>query len=65
MRPGRLGFSLMTHATPRLDALHASLAAGGYRILTPPTRVRRNYGAERVLLAEGPNEELFEFVEKP
>jgi catechol 2,3-dioxygenase-like lactoylglutathione lyase family enzyme len=63
MRPGRLGFSLMTHAVTDLDALHAKLVAGGYSVFTPPTRVRTASGERRVLLAEGPNEELFEFFE--
>jgi hypothetical protein len=32
-------------------------------VFTPPTRVRTASGERRVLLAEGPNEELFEFFE--
>jgi catechol 2,3-dioxygenase-like lactoylglutathione lyase family enzyme len=61
MRPGRLGFSLLTHATDDLDALHVRLERAGHAILTPPTVVDWNGTRRRVLLAEGPNEELFEF----
>jgi catechol 2,3-dioxygenase-like lactoylglutathione lyase family enzyme len=64
MRPGRLGFSLMTHACDDIDALHARLLAGGYTIFTPPTSVRTGGAERRVLLAKGPNEELFEFMEE-
>jgi len=65
MRLGKLGFSLMSHATGDLDALHAKLLAGGYAVFAPPTLVRSDAGERRVLLVEGPNEELFEFFEEP
>jgi catechol 2,3-dioxygenase-like lactoylglutathione lyase family enzyme len=65
MRPGRLGFSLLTHPVTDLDALHARLERAGHAILTPPTEVDWNGARRRLLLAEGPNEELFEFFERP
>jgi catechol 2,3-dioxygenase-like lactoylglutathione lyase family enzyme len=65
MRPGHLGFSLLTHPASDLDALHARLERAGHAILTPPTRIDWNGGERRTMLAAGPNEELFEFVERP
>lgn len=65
MRPGHLGFSLLTHPANDLDALHARLERAGRAIYTPPTRIDWNGGERRMMLAEGPNEELFEFVERP
>jgi len=62
MRPGRLGFSLLTHRADDLDSLRASLERDGRAILTPPTIVDWNGERRRVMLAEGPNEELFEFI---
>jgi catechol 2,3-dioxygenase-like lactoylglutathione lyase family enzyme len=64
MRPGRLGFSLLTHPARDLDALHARLERAGHAILTPPTVVDWNGTPRRLMLAEGPNEELFEFFER-
>lgn len=64
MRLGRLGFSLMSLATDDVRALHAALIDGGYVILTPPTVVRCARGQRRVLLAIGPNEDLYEFNEE-
>jgi len=64
MRPGRLGFSLLTHRADDLDALAARLRAAGHAIHTPPTTIEWNGAPRRVLLAHGPNEELFEFVER-
>ena len=63
MRPGHLGFSLMTHAVDDLDELHRRLASGGYRIITAPITVESWRGPQRLMLAVGPNEELFEFIE--
>lgn len=62
MRPGRLGFSLLTHVADDLDALRARLEGEGHAILTPPTVVDWNGSRRRLMLAEGPNEELFEFI---
>jgi len=64
MRPAHLGFSLLTHETDDLDALHRALLAGGHGVLTPPTPVSGWPGDRRVMLAEGPNEELFEFYQR-
>jgi catechol 2,3-dioxygenase-like lactoylglutathione lyase family enzyme len=64
MRPGRLGFSLMTHPCTDLDDLHRRLEGAGHAIVTPPTVVEWNGAERRVMLAEGPNEELFEFFER-
>ena len=64
MRPAHLGFGLLTHYSPDLDALEAGLRAGGYAIETPPTQVDLAGEPTRLMLAIGPNEELFEFIEK-
>ena len=63
MRPGHLGFSLMTHFCADLDALAARLDAAGVAVVTPPVRIEWHGAPRRILLARGPNEELFEFVE--
>lgn len=63
MRPGHLGFSLMSHACDDLDALARRLGAGGFAIVAPPTRIRTDHDERRVLLVKGPNEELLEFTE--
>lgn len=62
MRPGHLGFSLLTHDVDDIDALHARLSAAGAAILTPPTLIDDDTPF-KMMLAEGPNEELFEFTE--
>jgi catechol 2,3-dioxygenase-like lactoylglutathione lyase family enzyme len=59
MRPGRLGFSLLTHDCDDLDALHSAVTDAGATVLRSPTAV----GDSRIMLVEGPNCELFEFVE--
>jgi catechol 2,3-dioxygenase-like lactoylglutathione lyase family enzyme len=60
MRPGHLGFSLFRHQADALDArARATLAAGG-RVFTPPVEVDTESGRRRVLLIQGPNEELLE-----
>ncbi len=63
MRPGRLGFSLMSHATDDLDALHRRVTAGGFSVFQPPVRVDWAGRERRVMLVRGPNEEMFEFRE--
>ncbi len=63
MKPGHLGFSLLTHDTDDLDALHTRLRAVGAEIVTPPTLIKGDGAAYRVMLAKGPNEEMFEFVQ--
>tara|TARA_R110000787_G_scaffold8094_1_gene27042 strand:- start:1154 stop:2128 length:975 start_codon:yes stop_codon:yes gene_type:complete len=64
MRPGRLGFSLLTHRTSDIRALEARLDAGGYRIQTRPRAVDVAGETCQIMLAVGPNEEMFEFVER-
>lgn len=63
MRPGHLGFSSMTHFSPDLDALERALRAAGAPVMTPPVVVPWADHPRRIMLAHGPNEELFEFVE--
>jgi catechol 2,3-dioxygenase-like lactoylglutathione lyase family enzyme len=63
MQPGHLGFSMLTHLTPDLDALHERLQAGGVSIVCPPQLVMLPDGATRMMLVRGPNEEMFEFLE--
>ncbi len=66
MRPGRLGTSLYTHLVDDLDAIHGRLAAGGAQIVTEPRPMAAGgHGQARLLLAVGPNEEMFELVECP
>ena len=62
MQPGNLGFSMLIHETDELDALHGRLNSGA--VVTPPTLIRDPDGDYRVMLARGPNEELFEFFER-
>ena len=61
MRPGNLGASMFTHATDDLDGLHGWLVEAESTVLTRPTHVPEFDG--RLMLATGPNDELFEFVE--
>lgn len=63
MRPGQLGFSLLTHACDDLDQLHARVQAAAYEVPMPPTVVATAHGPVRMMLVKGPNEELLEFVE--
>ncbi len=64
MVPGRLGVVLYSHRTADVNALHRTLAAAQYEIVTPPTDVVTSQGRQRLLLARGPNEELFEFHQR-
>jgi catechol 2,3-dioxygenase-like lactoylglutathione lyase family enzyme len=64
MRPGHLGFSLLTHYVADLDALRDRLEDAGADIVQPPTQVRWNGADRRLMLVRGPNEEMFEFVER-
>lgn len=61
MHPQRLGVGLYTHCARDLDSLADRLRATGGRIEAAPQRV----DGQRLMLARGPNEELFEFVEAP
>lgn len=60
MRPGNLGFSLMTHQTPDVDATVASVARHGFTVVTPPGAVVAANAVHRIALVRGPNEELLE-----
>ncbi|MET0365086.1 MAG: VOC family protein, partial [Sphingobium sp.] len=64
MKPGNLGFSMITHPVSDIDALHERLKSGGYHIVTPPVAVETADSVRRILLARGPNEEMLEFVEQ-
>jgi catechol 2,3-dioxygenase-like lactoylglutathione lyase family enzyme len=64
MRPGHLGFSMFSHETGDLDALHRSLRAAGVEVLRAPCPVPTPEGERRAMLVRGPNEEMFEFVER-
>lgn len=64
MRPGRLGFSLMSHAVDNLDAAHERARALGIRVLVDPVSVDYVDGMSRIMLIEGPSGECFELVEK-
>jgi catechol 2,3-dioxygenase-like lactoylglutathione lyase family enzyme len=57
MHPRRLGVALYTHGAADLDALRLKLEAAGAVIVRSPV----DGGGCRILLARGPNEELFEF----
>ncbi len=63
MRPGNLGFALLTHRCRDLDTLAAKLATAGIAPQFGPDYVHYGQRRERVLVVPGPNEELFEFVE--
>lgn len=60
MHPARLGVGLFEHSTPDLEALHLRCAAAGMVVVAPPARV----DGQRMMLVRGPNEELFEFIER-
>ena len=62
MRPGHLGFSLLSHETDEMDALHGRLDENV--VVTPPTSIVDPEGDYRVMLVRGPNEEMFEFFER-
>ena len=61
MLPGKLGVVLYSHESADVDALHEALVGAGREIVTAPTTVETPDGKQRLLLARGPNEELFEF----
>ena len=63
MRPGNLGFSLLTHLTPDVDAAAARVAREGFEIVTAPVTVDVAGASRRVALVRGPNEELLELTD--
>lgn len=60
MRPGNLGFSLLTHLTANVDAAAARVAVHGFEVVTPPVTVIVAGETRRIALVRGPNEELLE-----
>lgn len=64
MRPGHLGVSLYTHDVEHLAGIEGRLRQAGIEIISGPVEVNAGRaGRYRVLLARGPNEELFELRE--
>jgi catechol 2,3-dioxygenase-like lactoylglutathione lyase family enzyme len=63
MKPGHLGFSLLTHNAKNLDELHQKLRVFGSEIVTPPTLITDDGKPYKMMLAKGPNEEMFEFTQ--
>ena len=64
MKPGKLGFSLLTHDTDDLDALHNRLKGMGSEIVCPPCDISGDGDSYRMMLVKGPNEEMFEITER-
>jgi catechol 2,3-dioxygenase-like lactoylglutathione lyase family enzyme len=64
MKPGHLGFSLLTHDTKDIDAVHRAVLRDGFAVETPPTAVRQNGESYRLMLVRGPSDELVEIVEQ-
>ena len=64
MKPGKLGFSLLTHDTDDLDALHSRLSGMGYEVVQAPTDISGDGDAYNMMLVKGPNEEMFEFTQR-
>ena len=64
MKPGKLGFSLLTHDTDDLDALHDRLKGMGSEIVRPPVDISGDGDDYRMMLVKGPNEEMFEFTQR-
>ena len=58
-----LGFSLLTHDTDDIMGLYTRLRAVGADVVTPPTLIEGDGAPYRIMLAKGPNEEMFEFVQ--
>jgi catechol 2,3-dioxygenase-like lactoylglutathione lyase family enzyme len=63
MKPGHLGFSLLTHDAKNLDELHQKLRSFGSEVITPPTLITEDGKPYKMMLAKGPNEEMFEFTQ--
>ena len=64
MKPGKLGFSLLTHDTDDIAALHERLSGMGYDIVQPPTEINGDGDTYEMMLVLGPNEEMFEFTQR-
>ncbi|HRX90993.1 MAG TPA: VOC family protein [Steroidobacteraceae bacterium] len=63
MRPRNLGFVLSGHRCDDLDALASNLRSAEFEIVVAPREVERGSHIERMMLVQGPNEELLEFRE--
>jgi catechol 2,3-dioxygenase-like lactoylglutathione lyase family enzyme len=64
MKPGHLGFSLLTHDSDDVVDLYERLQAFGVEIITPPTRIDDDGTPYLMMMVKGPNEEMLEFTEK-
>lgn len=64
MKPGKLGFSLLTHDTDDIEALHERLSGMGYDIVQPPVDIKGDGDPYRMMMVRGPNEEMFEFTQR-
>jgi len=65
MRPGNIGINLFSTRCAHLEALRERLQANGIAEHLPITHVALGDGMPaRVMLARGPNGELFEFIER-
>lgn len=65
MRPGHLGCSLFTHRVNDVDALASRAEEAGHSLWRSPCEVDAGGGRRRrICLIEGPNAELFEFVQR-
>ncbi len=60
MRPGHLGFSLLSHDVDDVDRMARELPGLGGTIERPPSRVETERGPRRQMLVRGPNEEMLE-----
>jgi catechol 2,3-dioxygenase-like lactoylglutathione lyase family enzyme len=63
MRPGHLGFSMMTHWVDDLASLHAEALRQSVTVLREPVTIEYGGAQQRMLMLEGPNGECFEFLE--
>jgi catechol 2,3-dioxygenase-like lactoylglutathione lyase family enzyme len=63
MRPGHLGFSMMTLEHPDIEDLAARAKGLGFEVPTAPTAVDYGGTPARFMLLRGPNEEMFEIVQ--
>ncbi len=63
MKPGHLGFSLLTHDSDDVVDLYERLQAFGVEIITPPTRIDDDGAPYLMMMVKGPNEEMLEFTQ--
>ena len=65
MRPGHLGFSLLSHRAADPKAAAQKTADAGFAVFTPPTVVEIAGQRREIVIIQGPNEELLELVGDP